>query len=288
VVTHNRKIYILFTFIVMMQLKLLENIIMKVAGKPACDILNLIYGKRDVNEFLIAKKLDLTINQVRNILYKLSNYHLVFFIRKKDKRKGWYTYYWTFDTKKCLEFMKKELEKEKQFLENNLKNRTQRRFYSCLGCSVEVNEDKALQNNFICQECGEVYTLSDNKQVIEEITPEIARKDRQIKVLDEELVKVNHEETKKRVRKDKRKKKAQKKERDKKRKANKEEKDKLKKKEETKKKKNKQKSVSKKKPKKVQPKKKGKSKINKKIKKIKPKHSKNTKALKKPLRKKKR
>jgi transcription factor E len=77
-----------------MQTKLLSEVVNEIAGKQASDILNLLIGKKDVNEFLIAKKLKLTINQVRNILYKLSNFNLVTFTRKKDKKKGWYTYFW--------------------------------------------------------------------------------------------------------------------------------------------------------------------------------------------------
>ncbi len=195
-----------------MQIKLLENIIMKVAGKAACDVLEFIYGKKDVNEFLIAKRLGLTINQVRNILYKLSNHHLVFFTRKKDKRKGWYTYYWTLDVKKCLDFMKKELEKEKQLLENNLKNRISRRFYECKDCVVEVNEENALIHDFFCAECGGVYTLSENQKVIDEINPEIARKERQIQLIDFELKKLEEEESKKRARLERKKKKEKEKE----------------------------------------------------------------------------
>ena len=51
------------------------------------EIVDLLYGKANVNEFLIAKKLNVTINQARNILYKLGDEGLVSFIRKKDKKK---------------------------------------------------------------------------------------------------------------------------------------------------------------------------------------------------------
>jgi len=72
---------------------LLEETVEIVIGKQAEGIVDLLDGKKYVNEFIIAKKLGITINQARNILYKISDQGLVSFIRKKDKKKGWYTYF---------------------------------------------------------------------------------------------------------------------------------------------------------------------------------------------------
>ena len=60
-----------------------------VAGKNGVLLIEFLRGKKDVNEFKIAKKLNLTINQARNIIYKLSGKDILHFTRKKDKRKGW-------------------------------------------------------------------------------------------------------------------------------------------------------------------------------------------------------
>ena len=71
-----------------MQINLLKSLVEEMAGQGASQIVDILYNKKDINEFLIAKKMNLTINQVRNILYKLSAEGLVSFIRKKDKKKG--------------------------------------------------------------------------------------------------------------------------------------------------------------------------------------------------------
>ena len=71
----------------------LKEIIDYSAGKLAENITIILSTKKYVNEFLIAKKIGLTINQTRNILYKLSDSGLVSSIRKKDKKKGWFTYF---------------------------------------------------------------------------------------------------------------------------------------------------------------------------------------------------
>jgi len=85
--------------------KILKEIVVITVGKQAEPIADLLETNKHVNEFIIAKKLDLTINQTRNILYKISNYGLISSKREKDKKKGWYTYFWKFEILKCLEFL---------------------------------------------------------------------------------------------------------------------------------------------------------------------------------------
>jgi len=181
-----------------MQTKLLNDIVAEIAGKQAGEILNLLIGKRDVNEFLIAKKLKLTINQIRNMLYKLSNFNLVSFTRKKDRRKGWYTYFWTLNTEKSLELLAERLKKEIEGLQQQLKSRELKRFYLCNTCKTEVSEETALLHEFTCQECGEVYVLADKKKIIENLMKEIARLERQRQNVLIELEKIKEEEAKKR------------------------------------------------------------------------------------------
>jgi len=96
--------------------KLLSEIVTIIVGKGAEPVAELLHSNKHVNEFTIAKKLEITINQTRNILYKISNFGLVSSERKKDKKKGWYTYYWKFEIMKCLEFLKgRALESRERF-----------------------------------------------------------------------------------------------------------------------------------------------------------------------------
>ena len=103
--------------------KILKEVVTLIAGKQAEDIVDLLDTKKHINEFIIAKKLDLTINQTRNILYKISDHGLVSYIRKKDKKKGWYTYFWKIEILKSLEFMKNNLLKRIDQLEHKIKSR---------------------------------------------------------------------------------------------------------------------------------------------------------------------
>ncbi len=184
-----------------MQIKFLKSIVENLTNKQSVPIVDLLVGKKDVNEFLIAKKLELTINQTRNILYKLSDYGLVSFIRKKDKRKGWYIYFWTLNIAKSLTLLEQKLKEELSQLLSQLKSRKEKRYYTCNTCNIEVTEEVALLNDFTCSECEEVYELSDNQEVIKKLEKEISKLKRDLKVVSEERSKEDEKVEKKKAKK---------------------------------------------------------------------------------------
>lgn len=186
---------------------------METFGKSAVKIGDLLYGKKNVNEFLIAKKLDLTINQTRNLLYKLAESGLVFSIRKKDKKKGWYTYFWTLDVHKSLEFLRNMIEKKIKEIQNQISSRETRRFYYCDNCKVEYNEESALMRDFICSECGRVLELKDNRDFVIEKKKELDGLEKELEFVYEEIGKEKAVIGKKRERKEKFEKKKKEKER---------------------------------------------------------------------------
>ena len=168
-------------------MKLLKDLIIELAGEGNELIVDILYNKKDVNEFLIAKKMELTINQVRNILYKLSAVGLVSFIRKKDKRKGWYIYYWTLDTLKSMVQIEEKLKRDIKELKEILHQREFGRFYLCKSCNIEVKEDVALEHDFMCEECADVYELADNTNYIRDIKGKITRKEKEYEIIEEEV-----------------------------------------------------------------------------------------------------
>lgn len=167
--------------------KLLKEIMISIAGKQAEEIVNLLNGKKYVNEFIIAKKLNLTINQTRNILYKISDYGLVSFIRKKDKRKGWYTYFWKLEVMKCLEFLRTSLMKKMEQIHYQIKSRETKEFYVCERCHIEFTEENALLHSFTCPECGNLLLRKDNTGVIREYNRELEKLRKELEMVDEEL-----------------------------------------------------------------------------------------------------
>ncbi len=155
---------------------LLKTIVTSIVGTSGAGVVDLLYGKKNVNEFLIAKKLNMTINQTRNVLYKLADEGLVSFIRKKDSKKGgWYTYFWTLNSDKSLLRFKETLENSLNESNSQLNARKNGRFFFCENCHIESNEETALINNYTCSECGEVLTVKDVSEEVKNFEKEKTR-----------------------------------------------------------------------------------------------------------------
>jgi len=170
-----------------MQVELLKNVVTKIVGQQASGIVDLLHGKKNVNEFLIAKKMKMTINQARNILYKLADEGIVSFTRKKDRKKGgWYVYFWTLNSGKGLNRFREHLENELENLNKKLEQKKTQRFYYCPNCEIEINEENALLHNYTCAECGEVMQIKEKAKEVDMLEKEIAK-------LENLLVNVNNE-----------------------------------------------------------------------------------------------
>ena len=167
----------------------LKEMVVYVTEKPVEEIAVLLNNKKHVNEFNIAKKLDLTINQTRNILYKLSDYGLVSSIRKKDKKKGWYTYFWKIEVLKSLEFLKNILDKKIADYNKQIKIRNSHQFYICERCNIELDEEHALLNGYTCNECGDVLTIKNNSRLLRDLGRNLDKAENKLKLIDVEIIK---------------------------------------------------------------------------------------------------
>ena len=184
--------------------KFLNEALSSVVGKQGEELLEMLDDKKYVNEFLIAKKLNITINQARNILYRLSDKGLVSSIRKKDKRKGWYTYFWKIELLKSLLFLREMISEKISQIEHQIKSRETKRFYFCDRCHVEYNEENSLFHDFICDECGNVLVFKDNEKLLKDLKKELQKFDNQRKEIDVEISK-EKEKLEKKKRKNERK-----------------------------------------------------------------------------------
>ena len=161
--------------------KVLQEAISEIAGEDVIPLVNLLKNKKNVSEFKLADDLKEGVNVVRNKLYRLHDANLVSFIRKKDKKKGWYIYYWTFNIKRIkfllLALKKQRLSKLKERLEREKENQ----FYLCENECMRLDFDQAMNFEFKCPECGQLVNLEDNKEKIENIEKEIKEIEEELK-----------------------------------------------------------------------------------------------------------
>ena len=111
--------------------KIIEQVIVEVAGEDVLPLIKALKNKKNISEFKLAEKIKQEVNTTRNMLYRLFDVNLVSFIRRKDKKKGWYIYYWTFDSK-GIKYLYKSLKKKRmEKLKERLEREKQGQFYAC-------------------------------------------------------------------------------------------------------------------------------------------------------------
>lgn len=154
--------------------KKIEEIMLSILGEEGLPLIKELSGKQNVSEFELADRLKKDIKLVRKMLYLLYNHNLVSFIRKKDKIKGWYIYYWTL-LPESIKFnyvkRKKELLAK---LQQRLEEETKELFFTCPNKCVRLNFDQAMDFEFHCPECGELTSQDNNTERVETLRKKIS------------------------------------------------------------------------------------------------------------------
>ncbi|MBD3313521.1 hypothetical protein GF345_03695 [Candidatus Woesearchaeota archaeon] len=161
--------------------KLLEEVITEVAGEDVIPLVKALKNKKNVSEFKLAEKIGKEVNATRNMLYRLYKSNLVSFIRKKDKVKGWYIYYWTFKNKN-IKLLAVNLKKKKVHqLRERLDREKDSQFYVCPSKCMRLNFDQAVDFQFKCPECGGLMEMDNNSDKIKEIEKDIKELEKELK-----------------------------------------------------------------------------------------------------------
>ena len=160
---------------------IIESVIKEVVGEDAIPLVKFLKNNKNISEFKIAEVIKKEVNATRNMLYRLYENNLVSFMRKKDKQKGWYIYYWTFNQKRIKYLMvnlkKKKIEKLKERIEREEGGN----FFGCRNKCIRLNFDQASDFNYKCPECGAVLDQEDNDQIIGDIQKEVKGLEKELK-----------------------------------------------------------------------------------------------------------
>ena len=161
--------------------KIIDEVVTEVAGEDVIPLVNSLKNKKNVSEFKLAENIKEEVNATRNKLYRLYDYSLVSFIRKKDKKKGWYIYYWTFDTKRIKDLVVSLKEKRINRLKGRIEREKHNQFYTCPTKCIRLDFDQSMNFEFKCPECGELIEQEDNKEEIKKIEAEIKELEKELK-----------------------------------------------------------------------------------------------------------
>jgi len=165
--------------------KLIDDVVMQVVGEDVLPLVKVLKNKKNVSEFKLASSIRREINMTRNMLYRLYDHNLVSFMRKKDKKKGWYIYYWTFNLKR-VKYLTEDLKKKRlERLSERLEREQSTQFFSCPAPCIRLSFEQATDFEYKCPECGLLLHQEDNSGKITEIKAEIAQLQKDLKESDE-------------------------------------------------------------------------------------------------------
>ena len=155
--------------------KKITEVVRELAGDTGVKIIEFLKNKKNISEFLIAEKTKLDMQTTRHILYRLNNNNIATYIRKKDRKKGWYISYWTFNRKMVkdviLKLKKERIDKLKERLKKEEENKDN--FYICSKACARLDFDQATEFNYKCPECGSLLNQQENTKTIENIREQI-------------------------------------------------------------------------------------------------------------------
>jgi len=155
--------------------KKIQGLINEIAGELAVPIIDYLKGRKNVSEFIIADKVKLDMQTTRNLLYTLNSYNVATYIRRKDRKKGWYISYWTFNRKRVKDLIEKLRDKKIAKLKERLTKEEDNKgnFFICTGACARLDFEQATEFEFKCPECGNLLHQQDNTRTIEHLKERI-------------------------------------------------------------------------------------------------------------------
>ena len=183
---------------------LFEDLVKETCGSSCIKLIKIMEVKDNISEFDLAEKMKINVNEMRTLLYKLSEKNLVLSTRKKDKEKGWYIYYWSFNFRHAKDLLIKRKEQQLEELKKRLDPNVQPKYICENGCS-SYNIEDAMELNFKCPECNFLLKLKEVKYNPEIVNKKIAEVEGHLDLLQKsviiERIPVEKEKTVKKIKK---------------------------------------------------------------------------------------
>ncbi len=152
-------------------------------GGDVVDVARELSHKSDYSEFKLAEAVGKEVNETRNLLYKLYNYNLASFIKKKDNKIGWYIHYWTFHEDRVGSFLLNEKTSRLEALKELLSKEGKGHTFLCVNSCGRVEFDEAFELSFRCPGCGELLNQENSKKKVESAREEVAVIEKEIAAL---------------------------------------------------------------------------------------------------------
>ncbi len=148
--------------------KLQKALLLEIAGKDGVKIGQyLLNNPNEVTDEELADKTQIKLNLVRKILYKLNENKLAKFRRVRDKKSGWFIYYWGQDFDRIVELVTVKQRKVLKKLQARLEFEQGNMFFVCSQkCNDErYSFDEAVELTFTCPNCRGKLEFQQNEEI---------------------------------------------------------------------------------------------------------------------------
>ena len=145
--------------------------------KAYCGDEGLIIGKEllnlrgEITDEELHARTEVKLNQVRKILYILHDVGLTEFKRLRDKKSGWFIYFWVSRFNDYEAIIKKKQREVLEILDTRLSHEENHHFFVCQGeheCDGRYTFDQAFDEFFKCPICKEgQLSEAENTEIIQ-------------------------------------------------------------------------------------------------------------------------
>ena len=147
--------------------ELFLDIVRELIGNEAVSIVSTLGKKPEATDEEIATKLEIKLNIVRKILYKLYDYHLAVFRRIRDKRTGWFVYFWKLMPERISDLINNKKKLVLQKLKERLNYEKEHVFYQCNNSCPRFTFEDAVEVSFNCPKCSTSLGNISNDSIIQ-------------------------------------------------------------------------------------------------------------------------
>lgn len=165
-----------------------RNVLKEIGGKECIEVAKkLLNLSKEATDEEIADMTSIKLNLVRKILYRLNENKLAVFRRIRDKKSGWFIYYWHHNLDRADELVTERQREVLEKLELRLQFEKENQFFMCSNreaCNQErYSFYEAVELGFECPECESRLEYVDNSEFVrileeknEELRKELRKK----------------------------------------------------------------------------------------------------------------
>lgn len=112
-------------------------------------------------------KIEVRLNSVRKVLYKLYDHGLVSCARVRDEKTGWFIFFWRLQPDQLDAFIRSRKKRALDKLRQRLDYERNHTFFICkTDTDVRVTFEEAMETSFRCAKCGNQLESTENSDVI--------------------------------------------------------------------------------------------------------------------------